>query len=173
MSNLPADPNAKPTTLPAAPDRLGPALAAVRRRLSLLRWLVPAAMFLLVLVYELGPARRLLADWGPLGQIAAQVALYGLLGPALAAVLLDLLGRWIEERETSALQALALARAREQASAGRQLTDDTLQTLFAASTLLAALEDHAADLPAGTLDRLLTTHLALDQAISRLHRRLS
>lgn len=164
---------AQPSDQSAAPDRFGPALAAVRRRLSLLKWLVPAVMLVLVVVFELGPARWLLAAWGPTGQLAADVALYGLLGPALTALLLELLGRWIEERETSELQALALARAREQAQTSRQLTDDTLQTLFAASTLLASLEAQVADLPAGTYDRLLTTHHELDQAISRLHRRLT
>jgi hypothetical protein len=129
-------------------------------------------MLVLVAIYELGPARWLLAAGEPLWHLLADVALYGLLGPGLAAVLLELLARWIEERETSELQALALARAREQAQTSRQLTDDTLQTLFAASALLASLEDHAAELPPGTLDRLITTHEALDQGISRLHRRL-
>jgi hypothetical protein len=156
-----------------APDRLGPALAAVRRRLSLLRWLVPALMLGLVLVYELGPARWLMLAGGYQWNLAGDLALYGLLGPVLTALLLELLGRWIEERETSELQALALARAREQAQASRQLTDDTLQTLFAASAVLTALEDQAADLPPVALKQLLDTHLALDQAISRLHRRLT
>ena len=167
------DSPAQPSDQSATPDRLGPALAAVRQRLSLLKWLVPAAMLVLVVLFELGPARWSVAAWGPIGHLAADVALYGLLGPALTALSLELLGRWIEERETSELQALALIRAREQAQAGRQLTDDTLQTLFAASTLLASLEDQAAALPAGTLDRMLTTHHELDQAISRLHRRLT
>lgn len=158
---------------PTAPDRLGPALAAVRRRLSLLKWVVPAAMLVLVVIFELGPARWLSDRGGFSGHLLADVALYGLLGPVLTAVSLELLGRWIEERETSELQALALMRAREQAEAGRQLTDDTLQTLFAASTLLASLEDQSAAMPTGTLDRMLVTHHELDQAISRLHRRLT
>ena len=155
------------------PDRLGPALAAVRRRLSVLRWLVPLGMFVLVVVYELGDAPWLDAQGGMLWHRLVDIVFFGLLGPALTAVALELLGRWIEERETSELQALALARAREQAQASRQLTDDTLQTLFAASTLLAALETHAAAMPPGTLERMLATHHELDQAISRLHRRLT
>jgi len=157
----------------STPDRLGPALAAVRRRLSLLKWLVPSGMLVLVVIFELGPARWLPPLWSFSGHLVADVALYGLLGPALTALSLELLGRWIEERETSELQALALVRAREQALASRQLTDDTLQTLFAASALLASLEDQAAAMPAGTLDRMLATHHELDQAISRLHRRLT
>jgi hypothetical protein len=165
---------AEPTTAAAlTADRLGPALAAVRRRLRLLKWLVPVAMFALVVVFEMAQALWLPEADGQLSHVLTDVALYGLLGPILAAVMLELLGRWIEERETSELQALALVRAREQAQASRQLTDDTLQTLFAASTLLSSLEEHAGALPPGTLERLLTTHQALDQAISRLHRRLT
>ncbi|MCC7358565.1 MAG: hypothetical protein IT317_03760 [Anaerolineales bacterium] len=167
MSNSPASVSEPPA------DRLGPALAAVRRRLSLLRWLVPLGMFLLVLVYELGAGPWLDAQGELVWHRGMDIVFYGLLGPALTAVALWLLGRWIEERETSELQSLALARAREQAQAGRQLTDDTLQTLFAASTLLSALETHAAAMPPGTLERMLSTHHELDRAIGRLHRRLT
>ena len=149
MSNSPAPASE------ASTDRLGPALAAVRRRLSLLRWLVPVAMFALVLVYELGAGPWLDAQGGVVWHRVVDIVFYGLLGPALTALALELLSRWIEERETSELQALALARAREQAQAGRQLTDDTLQTLFAASTLLASLEAQAAAMPSGTLERML------------------
>lgn len=148
-------------------DRLDQALVAVRQRLGLLRWLVPVGMFLLVVVYELGPARWTLAHWGPTPHITIDLTLYGVLGPALAAVLLDLLGRWIEERETTAAQSLALAQARERAQMQHDLTDDTLQTLFAASAMLAALEDHAADLPANALAHIQTTHAALETAIKK------
>ena len=167
MSNSPAPAPEVPT------DRLGSALAAVRRRLSVLRWLVPLGMFVLVLVNELRAAPWLDARGGMGWHRLVDLVFFGLLGPALTAVALELLGRWIEERETSALQAMALARARQLDRDNRQLTDDTLQTLFAASTLLAALESHAAAMPPGTLERMLATHHELDQAISRLHRRLT
>jgi hypothetical protein len=166
MSNSPVAPET-PT------DRLGSTLAAVSRRLSLLRWLVPLGMFVLVLIYELVAGPWLDTQGGLLGHRVVDLVFFGLLGPVLTALALELLGRWIEERETSELQALALARARQQDQANRQLADDTLQTLFAASTLLAALEANAEAMPPGTLDQMLATHVKLDQAISRLHRRLT
>lgn len=148
-------------------DRLDQTLLVVRQRMGLLRWLVPVGMFLLVVVYELGPARWTLAQWGPSVHIAIDLTVYGVLGPALAAVLLNLLGRWIEERETTAAQSQALAQARERAQLQRDLTDDTLQTLFAASAMLAALEDHAASLPPDAAERIQTTHTALEVAIKK------
>jgi signal transduction histidine kinase len=160
----PLDP---PTVHASQDDRLDQALVAVRQRLGLLRWLVPVGMFLLVVVYEIGPARWTLARLGPTPHIAIDLTLYGVLGPTLAAVLLDLLGRWIEERETTAAQSLALAQARERAQLQHDLTDDTLQTLFAASAMLAALEGHAADLPANALTHIQTTHAALETAIQK------
>jgi hypothetical protein len=158
----------------AAPtaDPLGPTLSAVRRRLGGLRWIVPFGMLGLVVVFEFGPARWIENKLGSASHFTAELAFYGLLGPALAALLLDLLGRWIEERETTELQAQALARARQHAHAGRELADDTLQTLFAASALIATLEAHAGELPEGAADRLGATHRALDDAIQRLYARL-
>ena len=148
-------------------DRLDQALVAARQRLGLLRWLVPVGMFLLVVVYEVGPARWTLAQFGPTVHIVIDLTVYGVLGPALAAVLLDLLGRWIEERETTAAQSIALAQARQRVQLHRDLTDDTLQHLFALSALLASLEDYAADLPADTLAHIQTTHAALEAAIKK------
>ena len=157
-----------PSTVSGGPeDRLDQALVAVRQRLGLLRWLVPVGMFLLVVVYEVGPARWTLAQFGPTVHIIIDLTVYGVLGPALAAMLLDLLGRWIEERETTAAQSVALNQARQRAQLQRDLTDDTLQHLFAASALLASLEAHAAELPADALAHIQTTHAALEAAIKK------
>jgi hypothetical protein len=52
------------------------------------------------------------------------------------------------------------------------MTDDTLQTLFAVSTLVGSLEDRAAELPSGAAEQLRATHRALDDAIQRLYARL-
>jgi hypothetical protein len=153
-------------------DRLGVTLSAVHRRLGLLRWVVPSAMFVLVVLYEAGPARWILNTYGPTYHLAAEMALYGLLGPALAAILLDLLGRWIQERETTELQSRALAQARDQAALSHRLGDDVLQGLFAASALVGSLKDHAAELPPGTAEHLQATHHALDDSIQRLYDRL-
>jgi hypothetical protein len=172
MPELPLEQPAPPSAADERPDRLGVTLSAVRRRLGLLRWLVPATMFILVVLYEAGPARWILNNYGPDSHLAAELAVYGLLGPVAAAVLLDLLGRWIEERETTELQARALAQARAHAEHTRRMTDDTLQTLFAVSTLVGSLEDRAAELPSGAAEQLRATHRALDDAIQRLYARL-
>jgi hypothetical protein len=153
-------------------DRLGVTLSAVRRRLGILRWVVPAAMFMLVVLYEAGPARWILNTYGPSYHLAAELAVYGLLGPVAAAILLDLLGRWIEERETTELQARALAQARAHAEQTHRLTDDILQTMFAVSTLIGSFEDRAEELPNGAAEQLRSTHRALDDAIQRLYTRL-
>lgn len=153
-------------------DRLGPALSAVRRRLGWLRWAVPIVMFLLVVLYEAGPARWILIRYGPTYHLVAELALYGVLGPSLAAVLLDLLGRWIEERETTEAQARALARAREHAQQAHHLSDDILQNLFAVSALVGALQDHAVELPPDTAEQLQAAQHALDASIQRLYDRL-
>jgi hypothetical protein len=129
-------------------------------------------MFVLVILYEAGPARWILNSYGQTYHLMAELALYGLLGPLSAAILLDLLGRWIEERETTELQARALAQARAHAEQTHRLTDDILQTMFAVSTLIGSLEDRAAELPPGAAEQLQATHHALDDAIQRLYARL-
>jgi hypothetical protein len=172
---MPSTPSNQADVLRAAierPDRLGVTLSAVRRRLGVLRWLVPAAMFILVVLYEAGPARWILNTYGAGYHLAAELAVYGLLGPIAAAILLNLLGRWIEERETTELQARALAQARAHAEQTRHLTDDILQTMFAVSTLIGSLEARANELPDGAADQLRATHRALDDAIQRLYARL-
>jgi hypothetical protein len=162
----------KPQPLPVngrSPDRLDTALTAVRQRLGMLRWLLPVGMFVLVVIYELGFARWALAAWGAAVLLTIDIAVYGVLGPLLAAVLLDLLGRWIDERETTAVQAQTLARVRERVQLQHDLADDTLQTLFAASTALAALEEHTTNLPAPAATQIQATHTALEAAIKRLY----
>ncbi|MBI4768852.1 MAG: hypothetical protein HY784_00175 [Chloroflexi bacterium] len=101
---------------------------------------MPVGLLLLVVVYEAGPARWIHDRLGDNYHFVAEVLFYGTTGPALAFVLLDFLGRWLEERETSELQAQVLAQARERAKISHQLSDDALQTLFAASALLTSLE---------------------------------
>lgn len=170
-SSAPNQPCATPTQLNSN-DRLGIRLSAVHRRLGLLRWIVPSAMFLMVVLYEAGPARWILITYGLSYHMAAEMTLYGLLGPALAAILLDLLGRWLQERETTELQSRALAQAREHAELTHRLSDDILQDLFAASALVGSLKDRAADLPSDTADHLQATYRALDDSIQRLYARL-
>jgi signal transduction histidine kinase len=147
-------------------------LPALRRRLGLLQWLVPAGLLLLVVAYEVGPSRWIHDRMGNTYHFVAEILVYGTIGPVLAFILLDFLGRWLEERETSDLQAQVLARAREQARLHRQFSDDTLQALFAVSLRLTTLESNWPDLPPEAAAQLRETQAALNEAIQRLHTRL-
>lgn len=143
-------------------------LAALRRWLVRLRWLVPASLVMLVVAYEVGPASWIYASLGYRFHLLAEILLFGTVGPALAFILLDLLGRWLEECETSDLQTQILAQARERIQNSRQLNDDALQALFAAGILVASLQSGRAEFPREMVTRLEETERALHQAIERL-----
>ncbi|MBF8282409.1 MAG: hypothetical protein HW378_1324 [Anaerolineales bacterium] len=157
---------------PPALERPSLPLPALRRRLGLLQWLVPAGLLLLVVAYEVGPSRWIHDRMGATYHFVAEILVYGTVGPVLAFILLDFLSRWLEERETSDLQAQVLARARAQARLHRQLSDDTLQALFAMSLRLTTLESNWPDLPPEAAAQLRETQAALNEAIQRLHTRL-
>ncbi len=156
------------STLPLIAAKQNRSASAFRRRLGLLKWLAPASLVFLVVVYELGPSRwihnRLGADY----HFVVEILVYGTAGPALAFLVLHLLDQWLQERETTELQALVLAHARERVRISRELNDDALQILFAASTLLATLKTAASDLPPETAAALRETEQALSNAIQQL-----
>jgi len=148
-------------------------LHSLRQRVHWLKWLLPAALLLIVVAYEIGPSRWISNGWGGLYHAVSEILIYGTIGPLLAFVLLDFWNRWLEERETSELQAQVLARARERAADHTQLSDDVLQSLFAASTLLASLEDQPeAQLTPEAKARLHEAQLALNTSILKLHAHL-
>jgi len=123
---------------------------------------------LLVVVYEVGPARWIQDGVGDAYHFVAEILFYGTVGPLLAFLLLRFLGRWLEERETSELQARVLAQAREHAQVSRELSDDALQTLFAASMLLASLKSTLPDLPPEAASALREMQQSLDRVIRQL-----
>jgi hypothetical protein len=145
-----------------------PSLNAVRPRLRQLRWIVPFAMMLLVVFYELVPARALHGRFGYSSHILAEILLFGTLGPLLTFVMLHLLERWLEERDTSDLQAQLLQEARADVDRTRQLSDDALQVLFAAGTLIDTLKATHPDLDEATTQQIDTAEEALEDAISHL-----
>jgi signal transduction histidine kinase len=149
-------------------ERLPLTLSAIRRRLKLLQMLVPAGLLLLVVVYEVGPARWLHDSLSAGSYFIAEILVYGTVGPMLAFVLLEFLGRWLEERETNELQAQVLAQARERARLNHKLSDDAVQALFAASALIASLESRLPDLSPQAAAQLREAKQALDQAIQQL-----
>ena len=154
-----------------ASEQLSLPLSTIRRRFGLLRWLLPVGLLLFVVAYEVGPSRWIHDNLGDAYHFAAEIVFYGTVGPALAFKLLDFLNRWLEERETSELQAQVLAQAREQAKINHKLSDDTLQALFATSVLLAALESNP-DLPSEAAVQLREAQRALNHAIQQLHAHL-
>jgi hypothetical protein len=103
----------------------------VREHVETLGWALPTTMVLLVVGYELGPARWIYETLGYRYHLLAEIIIFASLGPTLAFIVLQLLRRWLEERETSDLQAHLLARSRAEAEGSRQLNDDALQELTA------------------------------------------
>ena len=156
------------STRPLIAAKQNRSASALRRRLGYLKWLVPAGLVFLVVVYELGLSRwihdRLGADY----HFVVEILVYGTIGPTLAYLVLHFLDQWLQERETTELQALVLAHARERVHIGRELSDDALQILFAASTLLASLKTGAPDLPPETAAALRETEHALSNAVQQL-----
>lgn len=109
-------------------------------RLRSLRWILPILIACLVAVFELGPARWIENAFGPQAHVMARFLVYGTVGPLLTFFLLDFINRWMEERQTSELQAQVLAQIQEQSSQIRRLSDEALQTLFATSILVGQLK---------------------------------
>ena len=147
------------TTEDRPPDPLRPLL----RRLNQLRWLVPAALLAVVVVNELGLARWVHLHWGDVASITWDIVVYGSVASVMAYLALTFMGRWLEERETSELQAQVLHQAQAQAQRTHDLTDDTLQTLFATSLVLDNL---AGGLPDSSPEAAAHFHAA-GQAVHR------
>jgi signal transduction histidine kinase len=87
-------------------------------------------------------------------------------------MLLHFLGRWLEEKETSDLQAKLLAQAREYAGISNKLNDDALQTLFAARILINSIEAGLEKQDQGAAALLKRTETALEVAIKELREHL-
>jgi len=154
------------------PRRWLPKLIADRRKLKLLRWLIPVGLILLVVAYELGPSRWIYEGFGFTYHLVAEIVLFGTVGPILAFVLLDLLIRWIDEKETADLQAQLIAQANEKEVGVREIGDDTIQVLFATSLLLTTFKFKQSDLPAETVAQIEVTEQSLTDAIERLRSHL-
>lgn len=147
--------------------------ADFRHWLHLLRWLVPASLVLLVVLYEFGPTRLVHDHLGFTYHALLDTAVFGTFGPILAFVLLTFLERWLEERETSDLQARIVAKAREDIDRSRQLNDNAVQILFSAGALIATLKaELPPDLPPETVAQIDITEQALNEAVQDLRTHL-
>ncbi|HEX7975218.1 MAG TPA: hypothetical protein VF498_12480 [Anaerolineales bacterium] len=138
----------------------------------MIQWLAPAGLVLMVIAYELGPAHWLSVQFNSDYHFLAEILFYGTLGPGLTFVLLLILRRWLEERETSDLQAEIMKQAQDRARESQAAIDDAVQTLFAASVILASLESKKASLTSQDACVLHETRLALDNKIEHLRKKL-
>ncbi len=154
------------------PRRWLPILIADRRKLKRLRWLIPAGLMLVVVAYELGPSRWIYEGFGFTYHLAAEIVIFGTVGPILAFIMLELLGRWKDEKETADLQAQLIAQANEKEVGVREIGDDTIQVLFATSLLLTTFKFKQSDLPAETVAQIEVTEQSLTDAIERLRSHL-
>jgi signal transduction histidine kinase len=141
----------------------------LRQRVDRLRWLAPAGLLLLVIINELGLARWVEARLGNAASVSLNILIYGSVGPVLAYLLLTVVGRWLEERETSEAQAEALHRARALAEHNHGLTDDALQTLFATSLMLDTLARELPNLSTEAAAQYREAEQAVNRAIEQLY----
>jgi PAS domain S-box-containing protein len=77
----------------------------LRQRVALLRWTLPAALAVLTIFYELGPARLLQNNAND--PVDLEILLYGVLSPLVAFWALTLFGRWLDKAERAEHQAHA------------------------------------------------------------------
>lgn len=139
----------------------------IRHKLGLLKRLIPLGLVLIVIAYELGPSRWIYNSLGFTTHLIAEIILFGTVGPILAYLILELLNRWIAEKETAETQSALLSRALQKEHQIRQLSDDTLQVLFATSLLMAILKSKDTLSPTITA-QIEVTEKALDESIDKL-----
>lgn len=144
-------------------------LDTIKHRLHLIQWLAPLGMALLVVLYEVGPARWVDIHVGIRYRFLAEILFYGTLGPLLVFALMVLMRRWIEERETSDLQAQVLEQVKEHARISHEVTDDALQAIFASSVFLSTLEAKIPDLPPDIAAQARDTKRALEPVMRQLY----
>jgi signal transduction histidine kinase len=130
---------------PAGANGGDAASRAFQRRLLRLRRLSPPVLLFLVEIVAFGLAA------GLIGYILPELAL-----------------RWNEERETSELQALALIGERERMQRAHELSDEAVQSLYAAGALLRVDGGTPKAVAEKTLDLLNRSHQSLTQAMAFL-----
>lgn len=144
----------------------------IRQHLPRLRWLIPFGLALLVAIYEIGPAFWIYQIYGIHIHIVAEIVVFGTVGPILAFFVLNFLERWLEERETTDLQAAILAKAQQDAQTSRLLSDDAIQMLFAAGTLITSLKEGHPELSGETAVQIQAIETSLNQAITQIRTHL-
>ena len=147
-------------------------LTVLRRRVHVLKRIVPISLWALVVLYEIGLSPWIYASFGGSFHYLAELVVYGVFGPVLAYLLLHFLDHWLEERETSELQAKLLNQAKLRHQISCEISDDALQTLFAASVLLSSLQAALPEVSPETAAMFAKTAQAMDRAIRQLREHL-
>jgi signal transduction histidine kinase len=141
---------------------------AFQRRLLRLRRLSPPVLLFLVAVYQMGPARWVHDRVGESQHFLVEIVAFGLAAGLIGYILPELALRWNEERETSELQALALIGERERMQRAHELSDEAVQSLYAAGVLLRVDGGTPKAVAEKTLDLLNRSHQSLTQAMAYL-----
>jgi signal transduction histidine kinase len=150
-----------------ANERIDLPLSPIRRRIHRLMRVIPISLLLFVFVYEFSLSAWAESRLGA-GYHLIDLLIYGLVGPVSAYLVLHFLDRWLEERETSELQAQLLTQARQRAQTSAELSDTALQTLFAASILISSLKSGSTELLPETKIDLARTEESLNRAIQQI-----
>jgi signal transduction histidine kinase len=144
----------------------------LRSYLLILNWIIPAILVLIAVGFQIGPAQWVYNQWGLIYHLIAETTVFALFGPLLAAVIIYLFRRWLEERDTADLQARLLAQAKEETERSRRLNDDALQILFASGVLIDTLKASHPSLPDTTLKQVESTEETLQTAAEQLRSHL-
>jgi len=140
----------------------------LHHKLGLLKWLIPLGMVLLVIAYEIGLSRWVYYKLGFTYHLAAEILFFGTVGPLLAFLLIELLDRWMVEKENAELHAKLLAIAKEKELEVSKISDDTIQVLFAAGLLLTNFKSEEFEPSLIDTSQIEVTEQALQDAIQRL-----
>lgn len=149
-----------------------PLFALETRKIHRMQWLAPLLMVAIVVLYEALPSAWMLDRVGRWQHIALDTAFFGITGPLLVFFLLKFIVHWLEERETSELQAAILEQSRVQVGKFRESADTALQSLFASSILLTTLSSKCEGLSKEESVELKKAQTAIDVAIRDLRSQL-
>lgn len=141
-------------------------------KLRLMKWLIPLGLILIVIGYEVGPSRWIYNSLGFTYHLVVEILLFSTVGPLLVFLLLELLDRWLIEKETAAIQANLLAKAKKKELEVSQISDDTIQVLFATSLLLTNFKSDQTEPSLITASQIEATEQALHDAIQQLRSHL-
>lgn len=82
----------------------------LRRRVAVLRWMLPLSFALVAALYQWGFARWVHDTYGDLVHFGVEILFYSTAGPLLAFLILTLIGRWLDDKERAEEHARASER---------------------------------------------------------------